>query len=169
MMSNGSSAAAAPAKANGKYAGARAGKSDYIVSKTGEIRALLANAVTALRLSPEFRLAFDEFGLKTIAYKTPWNSSPSTWSDRDDSRTTVWLQHQGILVGVNVAAQAVDMIAGENRFTRFATTLPRSNGTISRGSTLCSVTTGARERVSPKALRFRRRAPTTCERSANSL
>jgi hypothetical protein len=84
-------------------------------------KALLANAITALRLAPEWSgvLAFNEFSLVTVALKRlPWENCEggTEWTDQEDRLTANWLQHQGILVSVDVAGQAVQAVARDHRY-----------------------------------------------------
>lgn len=85
----------------------------------GEPRALLANAVTALREAPEWRgvLAFDEFSLSTVLRQPPpWGHTPiaAEWTDHEDRLAADWLQHQKIAVSVEVAGQAVQVAARDH-------------------------------------------------------
>jgi predicted P-loop ATPase len=90
----------------------------------GEIRPILANAVTALRSAPEWQgvLAFDEFACQTVALEpSPWAPSisawePVPWTDLDDINAAEWFQRIGILIGPEVAAQAVQTVAAEHAF-----------------------------------------------------
>jgi predicted P-loop ATPase len=96
-------------------------KRQMIVSKEGTYKAALANAITLLRHSPEWRgvLAYNEFSLYTVAKKpAPWPQSVpgENWTNSDDTRAADWLQHQGVLVNSNIAAEAVQTIAKENTF-----------------------------------------------------
>jgi predicted P-loop ATPase len=80
---------------------------------------VLANAITALRLAPEWRgvLAYDEFRNNVIALKpTPWGALPKNgWTDQEDRLTAEWLQHHRIFVSVEIASQAVQTVAAERR------------------------------------------------------
>jgi predicted P-loop ATPase len=91
-----------------------------ILSDNGKIKPLLANAIVALRRAPEWRgvIGMNEFSLSTTTRAaTPWGKPPGEkWLDNDDIRTSEWLQHHGILVTPTVAANAVQVIADENRF-----------------------------------------------------
>jgi predicted P-loop ATPase len=96
-------------------------RSHLLKNEKGMPKALLANAITALRNSPEWAgvLAFNAFSLTTVARTLPpWKSgSPgSEWSDHEDRLTTDWLQHQGILVSVEITGQAVQAVARDNCF-----------------------------------------------------
>ncbi len=82
-------------------------------------RALLANAITALRYAPEWVgvLGYDEFSLKTVALMpAPWEAGTNDWRSRDwkprdDGLATDWLQHRGIHVGFEVAQKAIEIVA----------------------------------------------------------
>jgi predicted P-loop ATPase len=91
-----------------------------IVNKDGAPKPLLANAITALRLAPEWQgvLAFNEFSELIEAVKPPpWPSGRAgVWCDDYDRRVADWLQHRGIYVSTAVAGQAVETVAMEGRF-----------------------------------------------------
>ena len=90
----------------------------------GDPRAVLANAIHALRNAPEWQgvLWHNEFATSTIARQPPpwaygardWEDTP--WSDRDDYLTAEWMQHQGILVPASIAGQAVEVVARDRTF-----------------------------------------------------
>jgi predicted P-loop ATPase len=87
----------------------------------GNIYPVLANAITALRHSPEWQgvLAFNEFLLTPMAMKpAPWGpvSNTATWSDHEDRLTAEWLQRKGILVDVGTAAQAAQTVSKDRSF-----------------------------------------------------
>ncbi len=95
-------------------------KDRLLVTATKQPRPLLANALTALRDAPEWEavLAYDEFALATVAKKPPpWQRHESNswqerrWTDHDSALATDWLQHHGIGVPINVAAQAIEAAA----------------------------------------------------------
>jgi hypothetical protein len=81
-----------------------------LLNMNGSVKALLANAITALRSSPEWSgvLAYDDFALNTVALRpAPWMPSdisfPVTWSGTEDILAADWLQHQDISVPLHVA------------------------------------------------------------------
>ena len=86
-------------------------------SGDGQILPILANAITALRLAPEWQgaLAFDEFRSNVVTLRrTPWGSRvDGGWTDHEDRLTAEWLQRQRILVSVETASQAVQTVAAE--------------------------------------------------------
>ena len=87
----------------------------------GNIYPVLANAITALRHSPERQgvLAFNEFLLTPMAIKpAPWGpvSNTAAWSDHEDRLTAEWLQRKGILVDVGTAAQAAQTVSKDRSF-----------------------------------------------------
>src|SRR5207244_9960875 len=84
----------------------------------GRILPVLANAIAAFRTGMGGVLAFNEFGFGTVALKlTPWGVVPKgEWTDQEDRLTTEWLQRQGILVSVEVAAQALQTVARDRPF-----------------------------------------------------
>lgn len=83
----------------------------------GNFLPLLANAITALEQAPEFDdvLAFDEFAMRShLLGETPWGTKAGAWSDTDDIALANWLQHKGVKVSPDTAAQAVQHVAHQN-------------------------------------------------------
>jgi predicted P-loop ATPase len=80
---------------------------------------ILANAITALRLAPEWQgvLAYDEFRCNVVAVKpVPWGVIPKEgWTDQEDRLTAEWLQRNRIFVSVEIASQAVQTVAAQRR------------------------------------------------------
>jgi predicted P-loop ATPase len=114
----------APIKLNGRRP-ARDWESELLLTPTKQPKAVLANAIMALRTAPEWQgvLAYDEFKLTTVALKPPpWRKGEDNsweeqqWGDRDDTLTADWLQHHGICVNVQVAASAVEAVAKDATF-----------------------------------------------------
>ncbi len=97
-------------------------KAKLLCSDTGKPKALLSNAMLALRQDPQFEgvLRFNEFSLRTeIGNEPPWERQArdrKIWADDDDRRACAWLQGHHIEVGVSVAAEAVQSVAMENAF-----------------------------------------------------
>jgi putative DNA primase/helicase len=91
-----------------------------IRTKEGTIKALLANAITALRLAPEWAgvPSFNEFAWRVIQNRpAPWiGATTGQWTDNEDRLTADWLQHHGVHVGVEVAGQAVQTVARDRQF-----------------------------------------------------
>jgi hypothetical protein len=91
-----------------------------IRGETGKPRAVLANAICALENHPAWKdvLALDEFrfGVVTLS-PPPWGGTPGApWTDQEDRQTAQWLQHQDILVSVEIAGQAAETVAQIRRF-----------------------------------------------------
>jgi predicted P-loop ATPase len=99
-------------------------RTDLLLTDKKQPKALLANALIALRHAPEWQgvLAHDEFALATMMMKpAPWLQQkgkwePRRWADGDDGRVAEWLQRQSISITKNVAADAVEVVATENVF-----------------------------------------------------
>jgi predicted P-loop ATPase len=97
-------------------------KARLILTERGVPRALVANAIIALRHAPEWQqvLHFNESSFATIAKQAPPFEGapiiPFEWADEHDILTAAWLQHQGISINRDVAAQAVQAIAREHSF-----------------------------------------------------
>jgi predicted P-loop ATPase len=94
---------------------------NLIVNREGAPKPILANAITALRLAPEWAgvLGFNEFSLGTVALKAaPWDGAGigGEWTDHEDRLTANWLQHHGVFVSVEIAGQAVQATAKDRRF-----------------------------------------------------
>jgi predicted P-loop ATPase len=92
-----------------------------LMTDTGAPRALLANAITALRLAPEWEgvLGFNEFSVATVALKAPpWSGGRAEcdWTDHEDRLTADWMQHHGIYVSVEVAGLAIQTVAKDCSF-----------------------------------------------------
>ena len=89
-----------------------------LCSQNGNAKPILANAITALTHAPEWSsvLAWDEFATRPCTQeRTPWHKAAGEeWTDQDDRKTADWLQHHGVLVGVDVAGQAVQTVAMDN-------------------------------------------------------
>ena len=91
-----------------------------VLTKDGNTRSLLTNAIALLRESPEWKgvLACNDFTLYvTTKNPAPWQESGGgNWTDYDDSRATEWLQRHDVMVPTPVTAEAVQTVAKENRF-----------------------------------------------------
>ena len=95
-----------------------------LVTPTHSPKAILANALLALREAPEWQgvLAYDELSLITVAVlPPPWlrgsnNWQPLPWGDREDALATEWLHHQKICVAAIETTRAVATIAREASF-----------------------------------------------------
>lgn len=99
-------------------------RDDLLVSRDGEPRPVLANAILALRTAPEWKgvLWHDEFASTAVARNPPpWHPKQrawqaTKWSDRFDLLVADWLQHQGILVPASIAGQAVEAVAHDHLY-----------------------------------------------------
>lgn len=91
-----------------------------IVSDKGGPKALLANALHALREAEGWqgRLSFDEFSMTTMLVDSPpWTAGhfrPRPWTDADTVLATEWMQREGISVKVNDVEAAVEAVAHEH-------------------------------------------------------
>jgi predicted P-loop ATPase len=84
-------------------------------------RGILANAITAVREAPEWQsvIWFNDFTERTVILGCPpWSAKrlEQDWTTADDILTAEWLQHTGITVSPQTAAQAVEVVARERRF-----------------------------------------------------
>jgi predicted P-loop ATPase len=78
----------------------------------GDPRACLANAVIALRGECPQGFVFDEFSFQTLLRgKPPWESLEGKCTDHHVRVIADWLQHQKIMISVEVAGQAIEMVA----------------------------------------------------------
>jgi predicted P-loop ATPase len=96
-------------------------RGQLIVGENGKPKALLQNAILMLRHAPEWAgvLAYNEFSLFVTTLKpAPWPQSiiGKNWTDDDDTRTTGWLQTNGIFVTSKVASEAAQSVAKEHPF-----------------------------------------------------
>lgn len=92
-----------------------------IMGKRKEVKAILANALIALRDHPEFQgiVRFDTFRQRTtICGQPPWSTVniDRDWQPIDDLHTTEWIQNLGIAVGPDIVTTAVEVVAQENNF-----------------------------------------------------
>lgn len=91
-----------------------------IANLNGATKPILANAITALRGAPEWKkvLAFNDFSVGTVALKPlPWGvKSIGEWTDHEDRLTADWLQRNDIIVPVEIAGQAVQVVAKDQCF-----------------------------------------------------
>ena len=92
-----------------------------LMTDRGTPRAVLANAITALRLAAEWDgvLGFNELSMTTVALKPPpWpmGATADEWTDQEDRLTADWLQHNGIYVSVETAGSAVQTVARDRSF-----------------------------------------------------
>lgn len=93
-----------------------------IKTKDGTPRALLANAMAALRHAPEWTacIGYDEFCRRVeVTGLLPFPVAPdigSQWTDHFDTIATEWMQHVGIHVSAEITGRAVQAIARERTF-----------------------------------------------------
>jgi predicted P-loop ATPase len=93
--------------------------SDYIVNNKGDVKPLLANAITAIKDAPEFAnvLAYNELSLFTVTREpAPWQKTAGNWDDHDSIRLAEWLQREGVFVNSSLASEAAVAVARENPF-----------------------------------------------------
>ncbi len=98
---------------------------NIIKGKNGP-KPILFNAVMVLATDPVWQgvLAFDEFTSTAMAISPPpWilavekrNWRPRPWSDHDDLALTAWFQTNGLHLRPEVAAQAVQLVAGWGKY-----------------------------------------------------
>jgi predicted P-loop ATPase len=103
--------------------GPAAWRDELLLNLNGTVKPVLANAITALRVAPEWVgvLAYNEFANFTVLQKaapwmTPESEFPADWSPNDDILATEWLHHQGIFVSVDVTGQAIEAVGRERPF-----------------------------------------------------
>jgi predicted P-loop ATPase len=98
--------------------GADEWKKGLILNTNDTPKAVLANVLHALREAPEWKgvLAFDEFALRPMLRgRAPWMDTappePVEWTSDCDTRCAEWMQRNGLFVGVDVVATAVESVA----------------------------------------------------------
>ena len=90
-----------------------------IINDNGNAKAIIANAMIALRLADEFcgALGYDKMRQATMATAAlPWDphiEKPRRWADHDDRMLAEWLQHNGVMVGPGVAHEAAEAVSVE--------------------------------------------------------
>lgn len=86
----------------------------------GPVLSILANAITALRLAPEWAgaVGYNEFAATlTIQKALPWGGNAGgTWSDQHDRKFAEWLQRNGILAPTKLAGEAVQTVGMERPY-----------------------------------------------------
>ena len=92
-------------------------RQQLITTQNGGIRACLANAVTVMA-GPEWKdvLRYNEFSGRAEFAKEPpipRRKPGDVWRDEDNAQLCCWLQHKGVLVGTEVAREAVGVVARE--------------------------------------------------------
>lgn len=89
-------------------------RAGLIKDRNDKPRAELLNAAHALAHAPEMTgvLASDEFARRVITLRaSPWRPDTGPWTPHDDLAVTEWLQKHEIYVGLEVAGQAVQLVA----------------------------------------------------------
>ncbi|WP_321473020.1 VapE domain-containing protein [uncultured Paludibaculum sp.] len=86
----------------------------------GKPKALLCNAVVALTHSDEWRgvLAYDEMAMRPLAVTDPPIEGVERgvhWGDDEAIKVNVWLQEQGVEVGLDIAKLAIAAASKENK------------------------------------------------------
>ena len=95
---------------------------DKLITNKSGPKPVLANAIIAFRSAPEWHsvLTFDDFSLRTtVRYGPPWERNARgdrVWMPEDDLLATNWLQHQGIMVGLDVTSQAIETVARDEKY-----------------------------------------------------
>jgi hypothetical protein len=109
---------------------AKASKSDPTSATNGSIpprkekkpSAFLLNAVQAITGSPEWDgiVGFNRSSMRIVFQKSPpfvdHVAPGAEWDDHADRLLTLWLQEKGVLVGKNIAADAIEVVARYNSF-----------------------------------------------------
>lgn len=93
----------------------------WIRVKGGGLAALLTNAITLLRSTPQWQgiVSFDEFANAVHLRGTPpWSTTPldQPWSELHNNLATDWVQQQSLGVGRDIVAAAVWTIAHDQAF-----------------------------------------------------
>lgn len=92
---------------------------DLLVKQGASYKPCILNTDIALRYSPEWDgvFAFDEFKFRVVTRnEPPIIKSADVWQDTDDTRTSVWMQTNGIFVGQTTVGPLIQAIAREQSF-----------------------------------------------------
>jgi predicted P-loop ATPase len=92
---------------------------ELVRSDKGKILPTFSNALTALRLAPDWKgvLGYNEFALRAETRQPPpWNGSIGPWGDHEDSLLIEWMEHQGIRITDAHATRAALTVAREHPF-----------------------------------------------------
>src|SRR5262249_23286237 len=79
----------------------------------------LSNALTALRLAPEWHgvLGFNQFALRAETRRPPpWGGAIGLWGDHEDSLLIEWMEHKGIRISDAHATRAAVTAAREHPY-----------------------------------------------------
>jgi len=92
-------------------------------SDNGRLLPVIANALTMLRESPEWKgvLGFDDFSRRIMLLNPApgfqYSELPRAWTDEDNVSALEWLQRQGLMLPTaHAAGQAIQNVARQNRF-----------------------------------------------------
>lgn len=95
-------------------------RQELILSKSGQARDCAHNVVLALTEAPELvgRVRLDEFKQAIICRNLPWSPGEAwrPWRDTDTTALAVWCQREDIMVRSATCAEAVELVASDNRF-----------------------------------------------------
>jgi predicted P-loop ATPase len=96
-------------------------KSELVLNQYGLPKPILANAIATLRHAFEWKgvLGFDDFAIAATMLKpAPWPGAAAgaKWTDHEDRLAADWLQRNEIIVPVETAGQAVQVVAKDHRF-----------------------------------------------------
>ena len=97
-------------------------QADLLRTKSGAVRPLLANAISAFSGAPEWHwvLGHNDLTLKTTVLRpTPWDEGPfqiRAWTPTDDALAADWLQRQHVPCGIEIVQQAIETVAHWARF-----------------------------------------------------
>jgi hypothetical protein len=96
--------------------------SGMILSENGNIKPILANAITMLETVPCWKevLAFNELTMLPVKLKpAPWENRQGVtpWTDHDDTKLAEWFERHGLFIDSSKrAGEAAQAVARENSF-----------------------------------------------------
>ena len=91
-----------------------AAESKYLMTSSGAIRPVVANAITMLADLP---IRYNLLSCRPeLTSDPPWGARAGKWEDLDDSRAAEWCQRNNLHITTNIAAEAVQVVASSRSY-----------------------------------------------------
>ena len=91
-----------------------ASSSQYLLTGTGTLRPVVANAITMMANLP---VRYNQLACRPeLTAEPPWGGGIKMWSNHEDTKVCEWCQHQNLSITTNVAAEAIQAVAMERSY-----------------------------------------------------